>query len=86
MTSLPPTLPLPLISRLNARTGSAVPICLAARTRCSAPFFSFLRSCGDLTFLFVGHAYERNIGRNHVKKEEMEKNGRDEEEEEENRG
>jgi len=54
VTSIPPPLPLPLISRLDARTSSAVPNCLAARTRCAAHFFSFLRSCGDVTFLCVG--------------------------------
>ena len=67
VTSLPPPLPLPLISRLDARTGSAVPNCVAARTRCAAHFFSFLRSCGDVTFLCVGPPYERNIRRYHVK-------------------
>ena len=54
VTSLPPPLPLPLISRLDALTGSVVPNCLAARTRCAAHFVSFLRSCGDVTFLCVG--------------------------------
>ena len=67
VTSLPPPLPLPLISRLDARTGSAVRSCLAARTRCAAHFFSFIRSCGDVTFLCVGPPYERNIRRYHVK-------------------
>ena len=62
--------PLPLIDRLAARTGCAVHAsnCLAARTSCAAHFFSFLRSCGDVTFLCVGPPYERNIRRYHVKK------------------
>ena len=68
VTSLLPPLPLLLISRLDARTGSAVPNCLAARTRFATHFFCFLRSCGDVTFLCVGPPYERNIRRYHVKK------------------